>query len=105
MAVLSKLKEHRDLMAFALIALATGYGLYLVQEQSAHTLYVTQLEACERGNVLRAVVFANTTAAEAQAVPGSDAEKSFATQLATLRDTPYKLPDGTVECALAIPEP
>lgn len=98
--------------AFLLVIAAFWFGLnenqnrfatklQNAQEETTRVLYLNSLEACERGNKLRTVVYANTKQAAA-IEPGA----TYSRQLRFLRSAPYTNPvTGTINCAAAIDAP
>ena len=102
------LNRHSITLAFVLLVTAFVLALGKVQHDQAHRagearaqLYENTVAACERGNIIRQVVFANTTQA-AKAEPG----RTYSEQLKLLRAYPHiNQQDGTLDCRAAIPEP
>jgi hypothetical protein len=95
------LKKHGHWVAYLIIAFGFSAALFALQEQTADKLYENSLRACERGNVIREVVYSNTKDALAQN-PGA----GFAGQLALLRSVPnVDMFNGTIDCSASISRP
>lgn len=92
---------HQQAVAFACFAVFVAIGLHEVTSQADDRLWRNSIAACERGNVIRQVIHANTRAA-AEKFPNS----TYNRQLATLNAVSYADPlTGTVDCEQAIPKP
>jgi hypothetical protein len=92
------IKRHSAAFAFAALAIAGAYGFLVVEERTTDQLYENSLEACERGNKLRQVVFLNVQDAIRQ-----DPGAGFERQMAILLDTPGIDPEyGTIDCEALI---
>jgi len=110
MAVIHK---HGNLIAYLIIVATLAAGLGKLQHDSENAreantavatqlLYQNQLDACERGNTIREVVYGNTQSAVKQD-PGFG---QFEDNLRILQDTPYaNLKTGRIDCVAAVPKP
>lgn len=110
--VIDRHRMGATVTAFLLVTVAFWIGLnenqnrfaeklQQAQEETARVLYVNSLEACERGNKLRTVVYQNTKQAAA-----IEPSATYSEQLALLRSAPYTNPvTGTINCAAAIDAP
>ena len=93
-------------VAFAFVFIGVGaesrFDADNRREETAKLLYDNSVSACDRGNVIRKVVFANTKAATSSQVDGG----KYAAQLAYLKKQPFtNQEDGTIDCDAAIPKP
>lgn len=96
-------KRHRTGLAFTVLSLAIILALSAVEERTATQLYQNSLAACERGNVLRSVVYANTANAARQ---NPNNAGKFAEQLKVLQSVEHtNQKDGTIDCDAANPAP
>jgi hypothetical protein len=95
------LRGHGDTLAFVLVVLALGYALNTIQQNNHDAVAAAQLDSCERGNRLRAVVWENTNNA-ARYNAGTPAGAVYEAQLEVLKATPFVRPDGTVDCEQAL---
>ena len=106
------MRQHRKLrqmpdrwkigIAFGIVIVVLAVILSGQQHKSAERLYENSLVACERGNIIRAVVYRNTESAVLQ----DRKVVGFKVSLNQLRSTPYiNLKDGTVDCLAAIKKP
>lgn len=91
------LKRHSDFVTYGIITLVFLVALYQVERDVIGKIQANQIEACERGNALREVVYGNTLQA-AKLQPGA----TYAEQLHILRDSPFIQPDGTIDCLKAL---
>jgi hypothetical protein len=95
--------SHR--IAYLVLAVGMVAGLYLVQqsavERVTEALYRNAIASCERGNLLRQVVYSNTKQAAS-----IDPNASYRGQLKILQSVPGTDPEtGTVNCRAIIPRP
>jgi hypothetical protein len=102
--------SHR--IAYLVLAVGMVAGLYLVQqsaergqdrevERVTEALYRNAIASCERGNLLRQVVYSNTKQAAS-----IDPNASYQGQLKILQSVPGTDPEtGTVNCRAIIPRP
>jgi len=96
-------KRHRTGLAFTVLSLAIILALSAVEGHTATQLYQNSLAACERGNVLRSVVYANTANAARQNLNNAG---KFAEQLKVLQSVEHaNQKDGTIDCDAANPAP
>lgn len=95
------LKRHVYTLALLGMTLVMVYALAEFRSHADRVLYENTLAGCERGNVLRSVVFKNTKSA-AQTTP----EGTFARQLETLKSIPTTNPiTGEVDCDALVEKP
>lgn len=115
--------KNGPLVAFLILALIGGWAIRSSSQESARTLYKSQIEACERGNILRAesnrrvashVLDAEvlgqflTAAREARRAGNTPTDKTAAEDYTNLLERLQRVrfePVKIVNCAEAIPEP
>lgn len=99
---MGNLKQYGPALAYLIIALLASYAVYAIQQNTLGTIYQNTLEACERGNALREVVYTNTRGA----IQVDPSQPEFRKNLVLLRSTPgVNLKNGTVNCREIVQEP
>lgn len=110
--------KHWPLVAFVILALFGGIALAQQANTAANQLYQSQLEACDRGNILRASVNINvkvldsflTRAAEQRTIEAQAAKGDERDSLIATADRYGQLAEATtpvpmVNCKEAIKKP
>lgn len=99
---MGNLKQYGPALAYLIIALIASYAVYTIQQNTLGIIYQNQIESCERGNVIRQVVYTNTRGA----IQVDPSQPEFRENLALLRSTPgINLKNGTVNCREIVQEP
>lgn len=91
------LKKHSDLIAYLVLTAVFIGGLWNVEQNTIQKIQENQLEACERGNIIRLIVYRNTR--EAASI---EPKAHYKDQLRILKATPYIRANGTIDCEQAV---
>jgi hypothetical protein len=98
---MNTLQKYGPAIGYVVLAITLAFAIQTIQQNTVGKIYDNQIEACERGNLIREVVYANTTAAVRQ-----DPGAGFGKQLQILRAVPgTDLTDGTLDCRAVITAP
>jgi hypothetical protein len=95
------LQKYGPAIGYVILAVTLALAIQTIQNNTVGKIYDNQIEACERGNLIREVVYRNTKDAVKQ-----DPGAGFERQLRILQSVPgTDLTDGTLDCRAVITAP